>query len=121
MAPSVYVVTNEIDDDATFHCAALAAQFPAAETVDFPAGERFDPADADAVVLSGSTAGVYERDDQPWIDEEIDLIRTLVAEGIPTLAVCFGHQIVNVALGGSVDPGEMTAGLAAEPDEPLAG
>ncbi|MXR51835.1 type 1 glutamine amidotransferase [Halovenus sp. WSH3] len=122
MSPqSVYVVLNEVDDDATFHCDALAEEFPGARTVDFPAGERFDPDDADAVVLTGSTAGVYERDQHPWIDEEIELIRRLVAEGVPTLGVCFGHQIVNVALGGGVRSGTMTAGLveAELADQPL--
>ncbi|MFT4946916.1 MAG: GMP synthase (glutamine-hydrolyzing) [Natronomonas sp.] len=111
MAPSICVVLNEVDDDATFHCDALAERFPDARRIDYPAGERFDPADADAVVLTGSTAGVYEREDRPWIDEEIELVRRLRDRSVPTLGVCFGHQIVNVALGGSVEAGEMTAGL----------
>lgn len=111
MTSSVTVVLNEIDDDATFHCQALVDYFPDARRVDYPAGERLDPTETDAVVLTGSTAGVYERDHRPWIDDEIELIRTLVEQGVPTLGVCFGHQIINVALGGSVEPGEMTAGL----------
>ena len=110
---SLFVLANEVNDDATFHCEALAAQFPSAETVDFPAGERLDPEVADAVVLTGSTAGVYERDRRPWIDDEISLVRELCEREVPTLGVCFGHQLVNVALGGSVTAGEMTAGLVA--------
>lgn len=31
---------------------------------------------------------------------EIDLVRQAVERGIPTLAICRGHQLVNVALGG---------------------
>lgn len=121
MTSSVSVVRKEVDDEATFHCDALADRFPGARQIDYPAGERLDPADADAVVLTGSTAGVYERGERPWIDDQIELIRGLVEEGVPTLGVCFGHQIVNVALGGSVERGEMTAGLvgAELADRPL--
>lgn len=108
---SVYVVLNEVDEEATFHCEALAGRFPSARRIDVPAGERFDPDEASAVVLTGSTAGVYERDRRTWIDEEIELVRRLAERRIPILGVCFGHQLVNVAFGGSVEAGEMTAGL----------
>ncbi len=118
---SLFILANEVDDDANFHCEALADHFPSAERLDFPAGERFDPESADAVVLTGSTAGVYERDCRPWIDDEIALVRQLCEQGIPTLGVCFGHQLVNVAFGGTVTAGEMTAGLveAELADHPL--
>jgi GMP synthase (glutamine-hydrolysing) len=63
------------------------------------------------VILSGSTAGVYDRDDYPWMDEEAALVRTLVEREIPTLGVCFGHQLVNDALGGRVEHRGLTAEL----------
>lgn len=77
--------------------------------------ERFD-----GVVLSGSTAGVYERDEYPWMDEQMTLVRELVEREIPTLGVCFGHQLVNDALGGRVEHRGLTnelvrADLAADP------
>jgi putative glutamine amidotransferase len=34
---------------------------------------------------------------------EVALARAAVARGIPTLAICRGHQVLNVALGGSLD------------------
>jgi putative glutamine amidotransferase len=34
---------------------------------------------------------------------EIALARAAVAHGLPTLAICRGHQVLNVALGGSLD------------------
>jgi putative glutamine amidotransferase len=34
---------------------------------------------------------------------EIALARAAVARGLPTLAICRGHQVLNVALGGSLD------------------
>jgi GMP synthase (glutamine-hydrolysing) len=37
------------------------------------------------------------------------LVETLVEREIPTLAVCFGHQLVNAALDGSVEAVDTTA------------
>lgn len=108
---STYVVRSEPDPDREYHCDALAACFPGATEVDFVAGERFDPADADAVVLSGSTAGVYERDERPWVPEQEELVRELRDRAVPTLGVCFGHQIANAALGGTVERIGLTTGL----------
>ena len=34
---------------------------------------------------------------------EIALVRAAVGHGLPTLAICRGHQVLNVALGGSLD------------------
>jgi putative glutamine amidotransferase len=34
---------------------------------------------------------------------EVALARAAVARGVPTLAICRGHQVLNVALGGSLD------------------
>lgn len=118
MGQSTYVVRNEPDPEQVYHCDALAGCFPDAVEIDYPAGERFDPTNADAVVLSGSTAGVYERDERSWIPDQEELIRELVRHNVPTLGVCFGHQIANTALGGSVRHVGTTAGLiAAELDD----
>ncbi|WP_135820449.1 type 1 glutamine amidotransferase [Halostella litorea] len=119
--PTLYVVRNEVDADCEYHCDALASHFPDAAEIDFARGERFDPADADGVVLTGSTAGVYEADDRPWIDDQAALVRDLVDRSVPTLGVCFGHQVVNAALGGTVEAVGTTARLveADLTDDPL--
>ena len=119
-SPSVYLVRNEHDPEQSYHCDALASCFPDAREIQFPAGERFDPEAADAVVLSGSTAGVYERE-REWIPELEDVVRELVDREVPTLGVCFGHQVANAALGGTVEAVGVTAGLveATFADDPL--
>lgn len=57
----------------------------------------------DGVILSGSTASVY--DDAAtgaWLETEYNLIRQCISEQLPLLGVCFGHQAINAALGGTV-------------------
>ncbi|WP_265109265.1 type 1 glutamine amidotransferase [Halosolutus halophilus] len=101
--PTILVVHNEIDDDYDYHALALADHFPGCLECDFPAGERPDLEGVDGVVLTGSTAGVYEVEDEPWIADQGELVHELVERRIPTLGVCFGHQIANAALGGRVE------------------
>ncbi|WP_436346151.1 type 1 glutamine amidotransferase [Natronorubrum sp. FCH18a] len=123
-SPTIVVVRNEVDPDAEYHCDALAGcvpnAAPGAREIDYPAGERPDLERADGVVLTGSTAGVYEADERPWIADQQRLVRELIDREIPTLGVCFGHQIANAALGGTVEHVGTTArpvdaGLADDP------
>jgi GMP synthase (glutamine-hydrolysing) len=68
-----------------------------AEDTDIPPLDEYD-----GVLISGSTASVYD-DSHPWIDEQCDLVEECVEREIPLLGVCFGHQLVNWALGGDVE------------------
>lgn len=55
---------------------------------------------ADAWLVSGSRFGAYE--DLPWIPSLEDFIRAVRAADMPLVGVCFGHQIIARALGGTV-------------------
>lgn len=68
------------------------------ETFDVPAGQFPDPGAHDAVLITGSPAGVYEP--LPWIGPLSEFIRA--AKGSKMVGVCFGHQIMAAALGGQV-------------------
>ncbi|MDG5759636.1 type 1 glutamine amidotransferase [Natronococcus sp. A-GB1] len=118
---TLYVVRSEVDPDCEYHCDALAAQFPDATEIDFVTGERPPLEDVDGVVLTGSTAAVYEADRRPWIADQEALVRELVDREIPTLGVCFGHQVANAALGGTVENVGATATLVETDlaDDPL--
>ncbi|RDI72224.1 type 1 glutamine amidotransferase [Halopelagius longus] len=120
-SPPIAVVRNEVHSEYEYHCDALSGNFPDAREVEFPAGERPDLDRVAGLVLTGSTAGVYERDDRPWIDDERRLVEAAVEREIPTLGVCFGHQLVNRALGGTVENVGTTARLveAEFADDPL--
>jgi len=106
-SPTIVVVRNEVDPDREYHCDALerfvSNAAPATRAIDYPAGERPVLEAVDGVVLSGSTVGVYEVEKRPWIADQQRLVRELIDREIPTLGVCFGHQIANAALGGAVE------------------
>ena len=63
---------------------------------EFPDG----PHAADGWLITGSKHGAYE--DHPWIPPLEELIRAIHAANLPLVGICFGHQIIAQALGGTV-------------------
>ncbi|MBD8213313.1 glutamine amidotransferase [Erwinia persicina] len=53
-----------------------------------------------AAILSGSWAMVTDRAD--WSERTAAWVRHAVAEQLPLLGVCYGHQLMSYALGGNV-------------------
>jgi GMP synthase-like glutamine amidotransferase len=58
------------------------------------------PEDAEGWLVSGSRHGAY--DALPFIAPLEDFIRRVVASGRPLVGICFGHQLIAQALGGTV-------------------
>lgn len=56
--------------------------------------------DVAAVLITGSPANVT--DDTPWMRVLVPWLSQAVEREVPTLGVCFGHQILAHALGGTV-------------------
>ena len=54
----------------------------------------------DGYIITGSQFSAY--DDIAWISKAKILIRALHKAEIPTIGICFGHQLIAEALGGSV-------------------
>lgn len=73
------------------------------ETYNYPS-EDVDPdfEGVDGVVVGGSGAGVYDEPDLPWIARQKRFVERVVEASVPLLGICFGHQVVNAALGGDV-------------------
>jgi GMP synthase-like glutamine amidotransferase len=96
--------------DAMFH-RMFAPEGFAFDTVRLADGQPLpDPASLDAVLVTGSSAGVYDTH-YPWMEPLREFIRGAYAARTPMLGICFGHQIMADALGGDVRKSEKGWGL----------
>jgi GMP synthase (glutamine-hydrolysing) len=66
----------------------------------------------DGLVVLGGDMGANDDDVAPWLPATRSLLADAVAQQVPTLAVCLGHQLAAVALGGTVgcNPSGRTTG-----------
>jgi GMP synthase-like glutamine amidotransferase len=80
------------------------------DTVSIPAGEKLpEAAKLEAILLTGSSAGVYDGFD--WIAPLEDFVRAADDAKVPMVGVCFGHQLVAQALGGVARKSEKGWGI----------
>ena len=57
----------------------------------------------DALIVLGGLMDAYADERAPWLPATRALLVEAVDEGLPTLGICLGHQLLAVALGGRVD------------------
>lgn len=80
------------------------------DIVSIPNGDALpDPRKPEAVLITGAAAGVYDGLD--WIAPLEDFVRTAYANRTPMVGVCFGHQLIAQALGGTVRKSEKGWGI----------
>jgi len=74
----------------------------------------------DGVIISGSQSSVY--DDRPWIQTLSQWVEGALADDLPILGVCWGHQLLAQILGGTVKGGSYELGyvqVEQEADDPI--
>jgi len=59
-----------------------------------------DPSECDVWLTTGSRYSV--NDDEQWIRNLEGFVQLVAASGVPFIGICFGHQLIARALGGSV-------------------
>jgi GMP synthase-like glutamine amidotransferase len=102
------IVVNNDHPESSYGAGRLASAFAAAfETeIIIPSDnpgrllDRISSHSVDVLVLSGSDRSVLEEDG--WMLAQEDLLRETVRLGFPTLAICFGHQLLGKALGATI-------------------
>jgi len=73
-----------------------------------PQGEGDRRFTFDGAIISGSQSSVY--DDRPWIQELSRWVEGAIADNLPILGVCWGHQLLAQVLGGTVKGGSYELG-----------
>ncbi|QOZ12198.1 type 1 glutamine amidotransferase [Bradyrhizobium sp. CCBAU 51765] len=80
------------------------------EVVSIPKGDALpDPRKLEAVLITGAAAGVY--DELDWMAPLEDFVRQAYTNKTPMVGVCFGHQLIAQALGGTVRKSEKGWGI----------
>jgi len=90
----------------------VRAEDPSAEVeiVSIPNGDALpDPDKVEAILITGAAAGVYDGLD--WISPLEDFVRAAYANKTPMVGICFGHQLIAQALGGTVRKSEKGWGI----------
>ena len=59
----------------------------------------------DALIVLGGPMDAYADKRAPWLPATRTLLADAAATGLPTLGICLGHQLLAVALGGTVEVG----------------
>lgn len=69
-------------------------------------GNRVPPSvEGDALIVMGGPMSAYDDEVAPWLPSVRELIATAIADGVPTLGICLGAQLLAVAAGGKVERG----------------
>jgi GMP synthase (glutamine-hydrolysing) len=72
-------------------------------------GNRVPPSvEGDALIVLGGPMGAYDDEVAPWLPSVRELMASAIDDGVPTIGICLGAQLLAVAAGGTVERG--TAG-----------
>jgi GMP synthase-like glutamine amidotransferase len=70
-------------------------------------GNRVPPSvEGDALIVLGGPMNANDDEGYPWLPSVRTLMRSAVEDGVPTIGICLGAQLLAVAMGGEVTRGE---------------
>jgi GMP synthase (glutamine-hydrolysing) len=68
------------------------------------AGDEIPALDGyDALLILGGPMGAHDDELHPWLGPVKQRVREALTARLPTLGICLGHQLIAVALGGTVE------------------
>jgi GMP synthase (glutamine-hydrolysing) len=69
-------------------------------------GNRVPPSvEGDALIVLGGPMNAYDDEVAPWLPSVRQLMASAVDDGVPTIGICLGAQLLAVVAGGRVEPG----------------
>lgn len=102
----ITVVENDASADLGFFAGWLAEAGVGCEVVRPYLGEAVPERPEDGLIVLGGEAAAWEDDRCAWLPATRALIRRSVEDGLPTLGICLGGQLMTLAFGGAVERGE---------------
>jgi GMP synthase-like glutamine amidotransferase len=69
-------------------------------------GNRVPPSvEGDALIVLGGPMNAYDDEVAPWLPSVRNLLLSAIDDGVPTIGICLGAQLLAVAAGGKVERG----------------
>jgi GMP synthase (glutamine-hydrolysing) len=69
-------------------------------------GNRVPPSvEGDALIVLGGPMNAYDDEAAPWLPSVRTLLASAVDDGVPTIGICLGAQLLAVVAGGTVERG----------------
>ena len=84
----------------------LESRYDSVQTTHLYAGDHLPAAEElDLLIIMGGPMSVNDESDYPWLVQEKELVRTMVALNKPVLGICLGAQLIANVLGAKVFAG----------------
>lgn len=102
----VLVVKHEVRAGLGYLAGWLGASGISCDVVRPYLGEHFPRHVPDGLIVLGGDASAWDDTVYPWLPATRELMRRCVDEGVPTLGICLGAQLLTLACGGEVERGD---------------